>query len=272
MTTIDALLQLGEPAAILLYLSKIASILVTPLGFCLAAALLGVALSAGGWRRLGMRTIVAALLCLWIAAMPLTARLALGELESRYPVLAAGALPPADVAIVLGGSVRGPAPPRPGPDLGEASDRVLFAAELFKAGKVKRIVVIGGNLPWQAETEPEAETTRRLLLFWGVPDGDIVTAGDSRTTAENASEAKALWPSLGATSALLVTSAAHMPRAMASFRKAGLPVTAAPTDVRSVRQQTNLLDVLPDTQALGQSSDALKEVIGYFVYWVRGDV
>ena len=173
---------------------------------------------------------------------------------------------------MLGGGVRGPAPPRPGPDLGEASDRVLFAAELFKAGKVKRIVVIGGNLPWQAETEPEAETTRRLLLFWGVPDGDIVTAGDSRTTAENASEAKALWPSLGATSALLVTSAAHMPRAMASFRKAGLPVTAAPTDVRSVRQQTNLLDVLPDTQALGQSSDALKEVIGYFVYWVRGDV
>lgn len=88
----------------------------------------------------------------------------------------------------------------------------------------------------------------------------------------NVQRVATIWPTLGATSALLVTSAAQMPRALASFRKAGLPVTPASTDVRVVSQPFNALDILPDADALKQSSDAMKEVIGYSVYWLRGDI
>ncbi|PZF78809.1 YdcF family protein [Aestuariivirga litoralis] len=258
--------------AILLHLTKIAAVFATPLGVGLVVALLGLLLAWRGWRRLGHSCILVALLGLWAAAMPLTARLALGALEAAYPALPPGQSPAADVAIVLGGAVRGALPPRPGPDLAEASDRVLYAAELFRAGKVAKVVVTGGNLPWENASRPEAEVIASLLQSWGVPASRIVSLGSSRTTAENAAEVKAAWPSLGASSALLVTSAAHMPRALATFRSAGLPVTPAATDVRIVRQPTNLLDVLPSADALLQTSDAAKEAIGYFVYWLRGDI
>lgn len=256
----------------LLHLSKFATAFVTPLGFFLTLGVCGLFLLIFNWRRSGLLFLFAAIGGLWLAATPLVGRTTLGALEDRYPATSAIAAPSADIAIVLGGAIRGPASQRPGPDLGEAADRVLFAADLYKAGKVRRLLVSGGNLPWGPETEPEAQSIRRLLVSWGVPDGAIIAAGGSRTTAENAREVQALWPSLGASSALLVTSASHMPRALAAFRKAGLPVTPAATDVRIVRQPFDILDLLPDSDALDQTSDAAKEMIGSLIYWVRGDI
>lgn len=235
---------------ILLYLSKIATVFVTPLGLCMGLMILGLLLMAARLRKTGFGSVVLGVTLLWIAAMPVTARLALGSLERQYPPAAMASIPSADVAIVLGGAVGGPVSPRQTVDLGEASDRVYHAFELFRAGKVRTILISGGNLPWAAAAEPEAETIRKLLRSWGVPDEAIATAGTSRTTAENAREVAALWPSLGFRSALLVTSAAHMPRALESFRKAGVPVTPSSTDIRVTEDPLNLLDVLPDAGAL----------------------
>ncbi|WP_421693772.1 YdcF family protein [Aestuariivirga sp.] len=255
----------------MLYLAKIIAILASPLGFLLAVACGGLALMAWGSRRLGLFAMTLALLGLWIAAMPVTGRLALGALERAYPPMPVSAAPLADVAIVLGGGVSGPSPGRPFPDLHEAADRVLYGAELFKAGKVKAVLVSGGQLPWLGGDEPEAETMRRLLISWGVAPDAVLIEGKSRTTAENAREVKAMWGGRGFSSALLVTSAGHMPRALATFRKAGLPVTPFPVDIRAAPEPLDLLDFLPDPDALKQTADAVKEAIGYTVYWLRGE-
>jgi len=69
-------------------------------------------------RRSGIGFIVLGVALLWIAAMPVTARLLLGGLEGQYP--------PADAAIVLGGAVGGPVAPRQKVELGEASDRSIM--------------------------------------------------------------------------------------------------------------------------------------------------
>lgn len=232
----------------------------------------GLILGRAGHRRGGGALIVSGLAVIWLAAMPVTARFALGLLERQYPVEPVVDMPSADVAVVLGGGIDGMIPPRQNIELGDAADRVYLAAELFKAGKVKAILVSGGNLPWTASARPEAEDIRTLLISWGVPPDAIKTGGESRTTAENAREVKALWPSLGASSALLVTSAAHMPRALASFRKAGIPVIPAPADIRSVDDTLTLLDFLPDARALADTTAAAKEAAGYAVYWARGDL
>ena len=255
----------------MLYLAKILAVFASPLGIILCAGALGAAFLAWGWRRAGLALVMLALGFLWIAAMPVTARLALGALERAYPASAIGAAPSADVAIVLGGGVSGPTASRPLPDLHEAADRVLSGAALYKAGKVKAVLVSGGNLPWLGDEEPEAETMRRLLISWGVAPEAILIEGKSRTTAENAREVKAMWGGLGFTSALLVTSAAHMPRALATFRKAGLPVTPFPVDIRAAPGPAGLLEFLPDADALKQTSDAMKEAIGWTVYWLRGE-
>ena len=249
-----------------------ASIFATPLGLVILLSVTGVMLCALRRRRAGVALIAGATVLLWMASTPLAARLALGSLERLHPPLALDDIPPADVAIVLGGAVGGAIPPRRKPDLGDASDRVLHAFDLFKARKVRFILVSGGNLPWTAEAEPEAEAIRRLLVSWGVPEEAILTETTSRTTAENAREVAAMWPSLGFSSSLLVTSAFHMPRALAAFRKAGLPVMPAATDVRAVDQPMHVLDLLPDAAALAGTSSAIKEAAGYLVYRVRGDL
>jgi uncharacterized SAM-binding protein YcdF (DUF218 family) len=96
--------------------------------------------------------------------------------------------PTAEVAIVLGGAVGQPLPPRVEAGLSETSDRVLHAARLYKAGKIKRILVTAGNIPWVSSVKPEAELIKDLLVEWGVPSEAIERASQSRNTHENALE------------------------------------------------------------------------------------
>lgn len=256
----------------MLYLSKLASSFSTPLGVCIVLCIVGLLLHAFRRRRAGIAMVTVAVVLLWMASTPLAARMTLGSLERLHPPPALDDIASADVAIVLGGAVGGAVPPLRGPDLGDAADRVLHALDLFRAGKVRAILISGGNLPWSTEAEPEAEAIRKLLVGWGVPEDAILTEGRSRTTAENAREVASLWPTLGFSSSLLVTSGFHMPRALATFRKAGLPVTPAATDVRAVDGPFQVLDLLPDAGSLASTSTAMKEAAGYLVYRVRGDL
>ena len=69
---------------------------------------------------------------------------------------------------------------------------------------------------------------------------------------------------------LLVTSATHMPRAIASFRKSGLDVAPWPADVRGGYPPTSVFDFLPDANALEMTTAAIKEWLGLAVYRLRG--
>ena len=123
--------------------------------------------------------------------------------------------------------------------------------------------------PWLSAAKPEAELIKDLLVEWDVPAAAIELASGSRNTYENAAEIQDIWQRNGFKSALLVTSAAHMPRAMATFRRLGLPVIASTADVRVVEGE-DLFALLPDSGALIATTNAIKEWIGLFVYRLRG--
>ena len=96
-------------------------------------------------------------------------------------------------------------------------------------------------------------------------------AGGSSNTYENALEIREIWSKARFRSGLLVTSAAHMPRAMAVFRRAGLPVVASTTDVEVVGGlPVHPWAWVPDVSALAMTTAAAKEWLGYWVYWARG--
>jgi uncharacterized SAM-binding protein YcdF (DUF218 family) len=104
-----------------------------------------------------------------------------------------------------------------------------------------------------------------------VPSEAIELGSASRNTYENALEIKQMWEGKGLKTALLVTSAVHMPR-LATFRRVILPVTASTADVQYVDGNVTvpLLAWLPDASALALTTSAAKEWIGLLVYGLSG--
>lgn len=91
----------------------------------------------------------------------------------------------------------------------------------------------------------------------------------SRTTRENAEFTKVLLDGFNIRRVILVTHAIHMPRALESFRAAGIDAVPAPTQFVRERQP-EWQDWIPTVDALGLSYRALHEHLGMLWYRLRG--
>ncbi len=252
-----------------LFLSKLLPIVLYPLGLAILLAIF--ALAFGRFRRAARAALLLAVALLWLPSMPVTANLLALRWEAAYPPVAEADLPQADAIVLLGGFVDQPLPPRIAPDLTAGADRLFEAARLYRAGRAAHIVVSAGNLPWHTILAPEAQWIGGLLAELGVPAEAVILETKSRNTRENAVFSAAILSDKGWHSVLLVTSADHMRRAMATFRKAGVAVTAAPADVAGHWPlYDDVLDFLPSADALAETSSILKEMIGMVYYRLRG--
>jgi uncharacterized SAM-binding protein YcdF (DUF218 family) len=190
-------------------------------------------------------------------------------LESRFPSLEncadADRVAPTGV-IVLGGAVgsmrRGD---RFETTIGEAAERVTYAAALARKYPGAKVLVSGGQAFDNGSGKSEAEGMSELLVQLGVAPGRIVRESQSRTTAENAA---LVAEQTGSGRWLLVTSAFHMPRAMATFRKSGVDVIAAPTDWRIGDDSEPLL--FSASGNLQKVDLAAREYLGLLAYWLGG--
>lgn len=252
-----------------LILTKALPLAVYPVGLTILLTLLGVLVGLR-WRWSGRVIVVAAMLWLWVAAMPATSNWLIGTLEERYPTAPADTYQEADVVVLLGGLAwTAPAPGNP-IDFTDAVDRALFAADIYQAGVAPVILISGGNLPWADAALSEAELIADLLIDLGVPEEGIVLESESLNTRENAVNSAAILKARGWETALLVTSAWHMPRAVDAFAVVGVEVVPAPADARRRPLLGNVLDWLPDSLALATTTIAIKEWVGRIVYALRG--
>jgi len=121
----------------------------------------------------------------------------------------------------------------------------------------------------------------RLLQEWGVPSQSILVDEQPLNTRENALFTYSVLSLRNMPHILLVTSAIHMPRAVAAFRKVRLEVTPAPADFRTgwgqgggggvVRRFSDWVTrFAPDARFLHLSDTALREWIGLRIYRLRG--
>jgi uncharacterized SAM-binding protein YcdF (DUF218 family) len=248
------------------YVEKLLPILVYPLGLALLLCITAFALSFAGRARAVRGTIAVAIVLLWLASTPAFAGLLINIIEEQNPSVPIETISPEDVVVVLGGGLA------QGSHLGQAGDRVMQAALLWRAAKVKTIIISGGNVPWERSSSTDAGFAAELLEAYGVPRDSIIVESDSRNTHENAINTAVIWREGQFHSGLLVTSAAHLPRALASFRKAGLDLAPWPADFRghSVPLVNSVFDLLPDVGALEKTTTAIKEWLGLAVYRLRG--
>ena len=247
--------------------AKLGGYLLSPLTLVLGLGLLAWLCLARRRRRLALSFAGIAFAGLWLASTPIVGQVLIGALEAPYPALTLEATPTVDAIVVLGGSVAGRHPPkRPSLGLNSASSRVWYAAELYRAGKARWIVVAAGGRPEFANQQVEADAIAEMLTTLGVPRAAIRLDAQSRNTRENAINAREILDRLGARSVLLVTSAEHMVRAMKTFAKVwpkydDRPIPA-PTDVAIVETGNSLLLWIPSSSALANVTKALKEYAG----------
>ncbi|MDR0941773.1 MAG: YdcF family protein, partial [Bacteroidales bacterium] len=149
-----------------------------------------------------------------------------------------------------------------------SSDRLWQALWLYKQGKVKKIILSGGEGRIMKRGYTESESTRDFLIDIGFSTDDIIVETQSRNTFENIQYSKHILDSLQYTDTiLLITSATHLPRAMACAQKAQLPAHAFSTDYTIAPSKYSIdFYLIPDSSALEQWRKLIREFIGFVMY------
>ena len=181
-----------------------------------------------------------------------------------------------DAIVVLGGGVKAHGTLRPEDSLSEFSlERTTCGADLFLRNFAPKLVLTGGDARVFGRGPVESVVMAQWAARLGVPRNAIVAETKSRTSYENAVEARTL---LGPGSVLLVTSAGHIPRAVALFRKQGFQATPYPCGYLSKDRPEDLpdtftpFDAIPQIGGLAAADFLINEVMGFAVYWLAGKV
>jgi len=209
---------------------------------------------------------VAALLLLTVAVLPV-GQWAVAPLEARFPVPAVPAR--VDGIVVLGGAVQLAISRAHGEiALDDAAERITASVALARRHPEAKVLLSGGDasvLPRPGEHE--AAETRRLFIDLGIDPDRLLVEDRSRNTFENAELSRALAQPKPGETWLLVTTAAHMPRAVGCFRRVGWDVLPYPVDFRteeSPRPEFSL------SGHLGLLDFAAKEWLGLLAYRLLG--
>ena len=214
---------------------------------------------------------------LWIASLILffifgndwLANKALSQWEMPARAIASLSQQKYKTAIVTGGVTQ-----RRQPDdriyYGPGADRVLHAATLYKEGIIEYIILSGGVVAAPDTAASEAELMKQTLLLHGIPDSIIFTENRSINTYQNAVYTRVLLeqtPAIRSEKYLLITSAFHMRRAVACFKKQNIAVEPFPADFRtSVYGMNFLLQIVPSAAAFAKWDLIIREWAGITIY------
>lgn len=194
---------------------------------------------------------------------PISVGLLLAPLESAAP-LDPEAARSARAIVILGAGQRRHAPEYDGPTVNRLSlERLRYGASLARRTRLP-ILVTGGATPGET---PEA------LLMKDVLERDFGlkvawTESASLDTRDNARNSAAILQDAGITRVALVTHAAHMARAEAEFRAAGIEVVPAPTAWLGGPGDNELLDLVPSANAAYAGWYATHEWLGRAASWL----
>lgn len=242
----------------------LAALLLPPLSL-VALGLFGLWLGRS-YRRLGQGVVALAVLLLIALSTPAGSRLLVEPLERRALPVADPLASQAHAIVVLGGGRRYYAPE----DLERHQPSEPTLMRLRHAARVHRLthlpVMVSGGAPDGYGDSEAATMARSLKDDFGVSVRWIEATSDN--TAQNALHASLVLEKLGITRILLVTDAIHMPRAAATFARAGFAVVPAPTNFIA-RRPLDAASFIPNAAALKDSHYALHEWIGQFWYRLR---
>jgi len=185
---------------------------------------------------------------IWIATISYTpfSNLLISPLESQYSTL--NKIPQEIQYILLLG--------------GDRENRGWEALRLYN--KIENAKIITSGYAGRG-TIPEAIKTANILYDLGIPKEDVIVHSSPKDTREEALKIKQI---LGKERFILITSAYHMPRSLAVFRKEGLNPIIAPTDFK-IKESDKIIST-PSASGLQKTEQAWHEYLGLMFFKLRG--
>ncbi|MCS6970940.1 MAG: YdcF family protein [Planctomycetota bacterium] len=237
---------------------KMASRLATPLGvaWLLVFAVALDALRARRWASAGAALLAWLLLTLggndWLSSW------LIGRLERSVP-------PPAaerwDAVVLLGGGTD--LGPDGQPELGFSGDRLRVAHALLRAGRAPLILATGTDL-YEGERSLGAEAAA-ILIGWGADPAQVVAVPGPQNTRQEIARVAEIARAQGWRRVALVSSAWHLPRALALAERYGLPADGIPADHRAGRAALSPVFLVPVARSLLLTQQWCWETIGRLV-------
>ena len=211
--------------------------------------------------RTSFKSLVSALLLLFISSMPIVSDAFMGVIEDDYETFTR-ANSSVDYIVVLGGWHTPNASLPVTEQLSHNSlQRLVETLRIFKLHPEARIITSGHH---SSDSVSNAEKVKQSLVLLGIPEQKIISENFPTDTEE---EALLISPRIQNSSVVLITNADHMPRAMKYFQAQGVFPIAAPTGywVKNQYNKKQWAYYVPSSQKLQQTTVAWYESIGRLV-------
>ena len=225
-------------------------------------------------RRLGLSLAALALVLSISEAARIPARLAASKEAPYYQLsisrLTATNAHQADAVVHCGGVLSRSPYDLLGANYSASVDRLLASIEA--ARRLHLPLVLGGGAAGGNGGPPESSYERAWLANWGLTNFTVMDLGVCRDTHEEALAAAHLAKLHGWKRILLATSAIHMDRTWAAFRRTGLEVVPLACDFHSPAASNGkwTLRLLPSVDSAALFKMWLNEEVGWWYYRLRG--
>ncbi len=253
------------------FLIKFIALPLYPLGLVTVILIVGI-VAFFARKRYSIWCFITAGTLLLLFSSRIVSNLLVGILENRYYSVQ----PLADscsAIVVLGGGGQITERNTTRLEVNDAGDRIIHGARLYKKGICRRIITSGGTVdPALKDVLPEGLHNAMLLIEMGVDSNDIIVEKKAKNTYEHGPYIAQILDSLGLPrKIILVTSAAHMIRSEAVFKKHGFTVYPAPTDFqKAITKRTFIFNLFPNSSSLDISTRAIHEYYGLIGYKLLG--
>jgi uncharacterized SAM-binding protein YcdF (DUF218 family) len=251
-------------------LSKLLGFFALPSNILISLGIAGLVLLCTRFTRLGSWLVVTSVALIAVAGLSPLGNALILPLEQRFPPWDASRGAP-DGIVVLGGAITlDVSAARGAVALNEAAERITVTAELARRYPNARIIFSGGNNFLFASDAVEAAIAVQEFEALGIAHERITAEEQSRNTIENAVFSHLLANPQPGERWILVTSAYHMPRAMAAFRAAGFAIEAYPVDWRTRGPIDALQPFISVGDGLRRTDTAVREWVGLLAYRITG--
>lgn len=251
-------------------LKKIVAPFFLPMPFCLIVLTVGLLLV---WfsrkQKAGKIILSAGIVLLFFFSYSIPSNMIATRLEYQYPPLFENQdIKDVKLVVVLGGGHTSDDRLSATGQIGPSSlSRLVEGIRIHRLLDNSKLILSGGS---GFDPVPNAKVMARVALDLGLTEKELVLESESKDTKD---QAQFLKETIGNEKFVLVTSASHMPRSMALFKKLGMQPIPAPTDY-TVKESQRLSpgSFFPSAGNIVKVERAIHEYLGMIWAEFRGQI